>query len=121
VAFASLVLSDARTVRWQEAGAFGVDGGTATITSIEGRDEMNRAVEQDQLAATNLDEQIFDSMLAHDYLATEWALTSQTNLVRVSSGIGDGGYPVYVGFDIAGNPTRIVLDFLLLDLVWTAT
>ena len=103
MAFASLVLSGAPTVRWQEAGAIAVDGGTATITSIEGRDEMNRAVEQDQLAATNLDERIFDSMVAHDYLATEWALTPQTNLVRVSTGVGDGGYPVYVGFDPPGT------------------
>jgi hypothetical protein len=120
VAFASLVLSDAPTVRWQEAGIIAVDGGTATITSIEGRDEMNQIFEHDQLAATNFDEQVFDSMVAHDYLATEWALTPQTNLVRVSTGVGDGGYPVYVGFDLAGNPTRVVIDFLLLHLVGTA-
>jgi hypothetical protein len=120
VAFASLVLSDAPTVRWQETGAIAVDGGTATITSIEGRDEMNRIMDDDPLAAMDVDEQIFDSMVAHDYLATEWALTPETNLVRVSTGVGDGGYPVYVGFDGAGNPTRVVMDFLLLHLVWTA-
>jgi hypothetical protein len=120
VAFASLVLSDAATVRWEEAGAFAVDGGTATVTSIEGRDEMNRIFDDDALAAMDFDEQVFDSMVAHDYLATEWALSPQTNLVRVSTGVGDGGYPVYVGFDVAGNPTRVVMDFLLLHLVGTA-
>ena len=62
--------------------------------------------------------QIFDSIIAHDYLATEWALTPETNLVQVTSGVGDGGYPVFVGFDAAGNPTRVVIDFLLLHLSW---
>ena len=118
VAFVSLVLSDAPTVRWEEADAIAVDGGTATITSIEGRDEMNRMFDHDELAAMNLDEQIFDSMVAHDYLGTEWALSPETNLVRVTSGVGDGGYPVYVGFDALGNPTRVVIDFLLLHLAW---
>jgi hypothetical protein len=121
VAFVSLVLSEAPTVRWEEAGTIAVDGGTATITSIEGRDELERVFDDDQLPAVDLDEQIFDSMVAHDYLATEWALTSETNLVRVSSGVGDGGYPVYLGFDAEGNPTRVVLDFLLLHLAAAAT
>ena len=118
VAFVSLVLSDAPTVRWEEADPIAVDGGTATITSIEGRDELNRIFDDDELAATDLDMQIFDSMVAHDYLATEWALTPETNLVQVASGVGDGGYPVFVGFDAAGNPTRVVIDFLLLHLGW---
>ena len=118
VAFVSLVLSDAPTVRWEEADPIAVDGGTATITSIEGRDELNRIFDDDELAATDLDMQIFDSMIAHDYLATEWALTPETNLVQVASGVGDGGYPVFVGFDAAGNPTRVVIDFLLLHLGW---
>jgi len=65
-----------------------------------------------------LDEDIFNSMVAHDYLGTEWELTPDTNLVRVSSGNGDGGYPVFVGYDAAGNPTRVVVDFLLLHLSW---
>ena len=57
-------------------------------------------------------------MVAHDSLGTEWELTPEANLVRVSTGIGDGGYPVYVGYDADGNPTRVVVDFLLLHLGW---
>jgi hypothetical protein len=56
--------------------------------------------------------------VAHDYLGTEWKLAPDTNLVRVSSGNGDGGYPVQIGYDESDNPTRIVIDFLLLDLGW---
>ena len=118
VAFATLVLSDEKTVRWEEAPAVAVDGGTTTITSVEGRDELGRVSEDDQLGSLDLEEAIFDSMVAHDYLGTEWDLTPETNLVRVSSGIGDGGYPVYVGYDADGNPTRVVVDFLLLHLGW---
>ena len=117
VAFATLVLSDAPTVRWEEATDIAVDGGTTTITSVEGRDELRRVFDEDPVSL-DLDDAIFDSMVAHDYLGTNWKLTPETNLVRVSSGVGDGGYPVYVGYDAAGNPTRVVVDFLLLHLGW---
>jgi uncharacterized protein DUF4241 len=71
-----------------------------------------------EAGSLELSEAIFDSMVAHDYLATEWELTPETNLVRVSSGVGDGGYPVYVGYDAAGEPPRVVVDFYLLHLSW---
>jgi hypothetical protein len=115
VAFLTLVLSESPTVRWQASGAIGVDGGTTTVTSVEGRDELLKAQETGSL---ELNEAIFDSMVAHDYLATDWELTPQTNLVQVSSGVGDGAYPVYVGFDEQGEPTRVVVDFYLLHLAW---
>jgi hypothetical protein len=115
VAFLSLVLSESPTVRWQPSGAIAVDGGTTTVTSVEGRDDSLKAQEGGSL---ELSEAIFDSMVAHDYLATEWALTPETNLVQVASGVGDGGYPVYVGYDAAGKPTRVVVDFYLLHLSW---
>ena len=118
VAFATLVISDAPTVRWEEATAIAVDGGTATITSVEGRDELGRVFDDDQPGSMQLDEDIFYSMVAHNSLGTEWELTPEANLVRVSTGIGDGGYPVYVGYDAAGNPTRVIVDFLLLHLAW---
>jgi uncharacterized protein DUF4241 len=121
VAFATLVLSDAPTVRWEESTAIAVDGGTATITSPEGRDELGRRFDDDEAGWMQLDEDIFYSMVAHDGLGTKWALTPETNLVRVTSGVGDGGYPVYVGFDAEGKPTRVVVDFLLLHLAWPGT
>jgi hypothetical protein len=118
VAMATLVISNAPTVSWQSGGAIGVDGGSATITSVEGRDALNRLFEDDENAATELDERIFDSILAHDGLAMEGAITPETNLVQFSSGVGDGGYPVYIGFDAAGEPTRVVVDFYILHLAW---
>ena len=40
------------------------------------------------------------------------------NLVEFSSGNGDGVYPVFVGYDSAGEPTRVVVDFYLFHLDW---
>ncbi|HSK52321.1 MAG TPA: DUF4241 domain-containing protein [Clostridia bacterium] len=118
VAFASLVLSDAPTVRWERVDDIAVDGGSTTIVSVEGRDAMSRLFEDDENAWLAQSEEIFDSLAAHDYLATEFPITADTNLVHVSSGIGDGGYPVHVGFDATGGPTRVVVDFYLLHLAW---
>ena len=115
VALLTLVLSEAPTVRWEPTAAFAVDGGTTTLTSVEGRDEF---VSAEASGSLELSEAIFDSMVAHDFIGTEWELTSETNLVQVSSGTGDGRYPVYVGFDADGRPTRVVVDFYLLHLGW---
>ena len=121
VAFASLVFSDAPTVRWEEGDFIAVDGGSTTITSVEGRDETARLFEDDENAWMDLNQRIFDSSVAHDYLATEFTLTPEANLAYFSSGVGDGGYPVFVGFDAEGNPTRVVVDFYLLHLSWPGT
>ena len=118
VAFASLVFSDAPTVRWEDGGFIAVDGGSTTITSVEGRDETARLFEDDENAWMDLNQRIFDSSVAHEYLATEFTLTPDANLAYFSSGSGDGGYPIYIGFDAEGSPTRVVVDFYLLHLGW---
>jgi hypothetical protein len=69
-------------------------------------------------AWSSLDDPIFDSLIAHDYLATRFDLTPELNLAYMSSGNGDGGYPVYIGYDAEGSPTRVVVDFYLLHLAW---
>ena len=118
VALATLVLSDAPTVRWEEDRFIAVDGGSTTITSVEGRDALSTLFNDDENAWMDLNQQVFESAVAHDYLATEYTLTPDTNLAYFSSGIGDGGYPVYVGYDASGAPTRVVVDFYLVHLGW---
>jgi Protein of unknown function (DUF4241) len=118
VAFATLVLSNAPTVRWEEATSIAVDGGSTMIVSDEGRDELFARISEDSEAWLDFNERVFESAVAHDYLATEYEITPQTNLAYFSSGMGDGGYPVYVGYDADGKPTRVVVDFLLLQLGW---
>jgi hypothetical protein len=118
VALASLVLSAAPTVRWQEAHVVAVDGGTTTFTSAEARSWLEGLMAGDEDGWWSVEDRIFESMTAHDYLATEWTVADGLNLVRFSSGYGDGGYPVYIGFDADGRPTRVVVDFYVLHLAW---
>jgi hypothetical protein len=121
VALATLVLSDEPTVTWQSGGAIAVDGGTTSITSVEGRDALDRLFEDDENAWLESSDRVFDSLLAHDGLATVSEITPEANLAQFSSGVGDGGYPVYIGFDAAGEPTRVVVDFYILHLAWPGT
>lgn len=118
VALASLVLSSAETVRWEEAHVVAVDGGTTTITSAEARERLEGMITDDEDGWWSLQDEVFASMTAHDYIATEWPVADGLNLVRFSSGYGDGGYPVYIGFDADDKPTRVVVDFVLLHLDW---
>jgi hypothetical protein len=119
VALATLVASNVATVRWEEAGVVAVDGGSTSIVSAEGARALLELAERDEDAwSAFFTEEMFESLAAHDYLATEVAVDGPVNLVHFSSGVGDGGYPVLVGYDAADRPTRIVVDFLLLHLDW---
>ena len=118
VSYATLVLSDAPTVRWEDAGVIAVDGGTTTFVSVEGRDLMRDAFDANQEAWFDESDVVFESVIAHDWLGTTYALTPELDLAMVSSGIGDGGYPVWIGRDATGAPTQVVVDFYLLHLDW---
>jgi Protein of unknown function (DUF4241) len=118
VALASLVVSEAPTVAWKEVGMVGVDGGTAGFTSAEGSEALGRRISGDAAAWSADSFAAFDSLVAHDYLVTEYPIDDDTNLVLFSTGYGDGGYPVFVGLDARGRPTRFVIDFLLIHLAW---
>jgi uncharacterized protein DUF4241 len=118
VALATLVVSTEPIVRWEEAGVVAVDGGSTTIVSVEGAQALIELIERDEAEWLAFNEEdMFESLAAHDYLATEVAIDG-VNLAHFTSGVGDGGYPVFVGYDAADRPTRIVVDFLLLHLDW---
>jgi hypothetical protein len=121
VSFATLVLSEAPTERWENVGAIAVDGGTATIVSVEGRDHMSDLFTADERGWWAENDDMFDSLASHGYLATRYELAPGLDLTYLTSGVGDGGYPVYVGFDAGGRPTRVVVDFYLLHLAWPAS
>jgi uncharacterized protein DUF4241 len=116
VALATLVLSPAETVRWKRIGAVSVDGGTTSFYSAESAARMRR--EQSPEQPDSAFNRIGDSLSAHDYLVTNYDLAPRLNLIQFASGNGDGGYPILAGYDEAGHPTRIVVDFYLLHLDW---
>ena len=118
VALASLVVSEAPTVEWKLASSVGVDGGVAGFTSAEGSAALGRLIRDGSPAWGSLQEAAFTSLTAHDDLITEYPIDGTLDLVMFSSGFGDGGYPVFVGLDAAGQPTRFVIDFGLVHLDW---
>jgi hypothetical protein len=118
VALLTLLLSDATPTRWSHAYTFPVDGGTTSVTSVEGAEAERAAIERDDEAWMRRSEERFWSLSAHDHLATEVTIAGELNLVLVGSGVGDGAYPVFIGRDAAGTPTGVVVDFGLLDLDW---
>lgn len=115
VAFASLVVSDAQTVRWVARSTIGVDGGTAGFTSAEGstflRDSGATANEDTVFGA-------FDALTAHDDLIARVPIGDGLDMALFTTGFGDGGYTVYVGLDRDGKPTRYVIDFAVVHLAW---
>ena len=119
VALASLVVSDEPTVRWEEIGAIAVDGGSTAFISTEGRDALIDLFETDQAAWDRFwSEDLWDSHVAHDNLATERPVQDELNIAYFSSGFGDGGYPVFIGYDAQDRPTCIVADFYVVHLDW---
>ncbi|HEX5578126.1 MAG TPA: DUF4241 domain-containing protein [Candidatus Limnocylindria bacterium] len=121
VALATLVLSDEPTARWEHAYVVAVDGGTTNFTSVEAREQLEDLLVDDEDAWWLVSDEIFDAMMAHDYIGVEWPIGEGLNIVRFASGYGDGGYPVFIGYDAQGQPTRVVVDFLLLHLDWPET
>jgi hypothetical protein len=118
VALATVVVSDAPTVGWKRGYTVAVDGGTAAFTPVEGSDALGQMIRADQSDWVVFQQAAFDSLTAHDNLITEYPIPGGLNLVMFSTGLGDGQYPVRVGLDAEGHPTRYVLDCLLLHLAW---
>ncbi len=115
VAFASLVVSDAPTVSWLERPPIAVDGGTAGFTSAEGSAFLANLGEQGNLDAVDT---AFDSLTAHDDTVTVVPIGDGLDMALFTTGYGDGGYPVHIGLDADGKPTRFVIDFAIVHLAW---
>jgi hypothetical protein len=118
VALATLVLSNEPTVRWRRTQGIAVDGGTASITSAEGAQKLDRVFRRDEDAWMRQNDLMYDSLAAHDNHVTFFALDGEANIAHFTSGLGDGVYPVFVGYDASGRQTRVVVDFHLLHLDW---
>jgi hypothetical protein len=96
--------------RWRYAGTMGTDGGLGGFASVEASDVMRHHDMSDRL----LD--VIDAA-SHDGIA-QLRLGDDLNLFTFDAGLGDGGYGVYVGTDVAGTVTRVVFDGALLHLAW---
>ena len=59
----------------------------------------------------------FTTVSSGHYEVANYRLGKKVNLALFMSGVGDGNYPVFVGLDAEGRPTRVLVDFLLLHFV----
>ena len=117
VALATVVLSRAPTARWQREGGVRVGVGSVIVNSPEGVAVLQRVVEDRPSFWPTVRDGIDVSLVAHDLLGANFALGNNQNLVEFGSAPG-GPYPILVGYDAAGRPTRIVVDFRLLPIRW---
>ena len=122
IAFARIMFSDQPVVRWEYAlqegqkqmqimedreYGFGVDAGVAILFDAAGKNVLN------QNDMNSMETLLFREMDKHFHNTWKYAMYSfdKHNLAAFSTGLGDGNYGTYIGFDAAGNPCRLVADF----------
>ena len=117
-------VSAGKPVRWEpaqlagrparDAPAYGVDSGTGGFVSAEGAIAFAAQIDDDSIEA-------FQSTLEAEYVPTrEWAVvpiagTDGLNVAAFSSGLGDGAYVSYWGFDADEGIVCLLTDFRLME------
>ena len=115
VGLATLVISNRPTVRWERHGSMTTDGGLGGFSSAEAASRI--AGDETDDGEWYLD-RIEEAEVAYGVSATNFRIGDDLDVVTFGTGLGDGTYPIYIGYDAAGRPTRIVLDCGMFHLVW---
>jgi hypothetical protein len=130
VAFARINFSDEPVARWELAllegqkplpvgdediHGYGVDAGIGIFMD----QEAIKGLSQDQLL--DMQEGIYQDLKKEmdKHYHNDWKYTMfnfrQQNMAAFTTGIGDGRYASYIGYDASGKPCRLVTDFGLFD------
>jgi hypothetical protein len=130
VAFARINFSDEPVARWEMAllkeqeplpvggekiHGYGVDAGIGIFMDEEGIKVMS----PEQLTA--VEEGIYRDIRKEmdNHYHNDWKYTmfnfNKLNLAAFTTGVGDGRYATYIGFDTSGKPCRLVTDFKLFN------
>jgi hypothetical protein len=113
-AFLHVRVLDSPVARWEVGTAgFGVDGGTGGIASAE----AVRAATGD-ITDVYLDTLDANSVPTWGWLNITTDASTGANVIGFSTGYGDGGFPVYAGFDQSGRVASVVIDLLVLPWRW---
>jgi hypothetical protein len=126
IAFARILFSDAPVAKWEFAlqegqspipvggkkmHGYSTDLGLGIFVDYE----ASKALDKNNL--TRLDADMYMEMDNHYH--NDWRYNMHSfgnhNLAVFSSGLGDGYYASYIGFDANGKPCRLVTDFNILE------
>ena len=127
VAYAAVLIRDGHPHHWevallpgQDVGSlepgemfcYGVDSGTGCFMDPRASEVLTERMNDDEDYAQTLIAEM-DKTYVHTW---SWANleidpSNNANLIAFSSGLGDGCYPSYFGFDEQNNPMMLVTDF----------
>jgi hypothetical protein len=125
-AFARINFSEEPVERWEfalqkgqapipvggkEMHGYGVDGSVAIFIDEEASKVLDRKTVAD------FNGEVFKEMQKHYHDMWKYTMYNfgKYNLAAFSTGLGDGRYATYIGFDAKGQPCRLLTDFRLFD------
>lgn len=128
VAFARISFSDEPVVKWElaliegqkpipvgdeEIHGYGVDAGVGIFMD----QAATKGLDTKKIWDQESDHELFKEMDKHYHY--DWSYTmynfGEHNLAAFSTGVGDGRYATYIGYDADGKPCRLTTDFGLID------
>lgn len=136
VAYAMLSLSEKTPIRWEKATylheegdsispseyefyGYSVDSGTGSFMDAEVEQILldTEFVEPKEDAWWYRLDELLDQSSRRTWSWANMCIDekSQANIIAFSSGLGDGTYPSYFGYDEKNEVSKIVTDFLLFD------
>ncbi len=132
VGFARIRFSENKPIRWEmairngqdisklkddEIFGYGVDSGTGSFMDVDGKKELETFLNPSDRKTYNSNFEVISKELYKSDTST-WGQTiwerNGKNVVIFSSGVGDGFYATYIGYDSKNQICRLVTDFDLI-------
>lgn len=116
VACATVRFGTNPAVRWEFCGSYGVDSGTGCYMDVQAAKLLEKRMEREPNYFMKLIPELEKQQVnTWSWLNLRLEEASGLNAVLFSSGVGDGGYNCFVGYDAAGKLTKLVTDFSILS------
>jgi hypothetical protein len=126
IAFGRINFSDEPVAKWEfalqegqkpipvggeEMHGYAVDAGIVIFFDKEAKKAL------DEKKLTEMDAELYKEMDKHNHDLWKYAMynVAEHNLAAFTTGLGDGRYATYIGFDATGKPCRLITDFGLFD------
>ncbi len=119
-AFAMLYLSQDMPVEWKRADTYPIDSGTGCFIDANVAQAVMQSVLESETDAETLSWALVEEFEKKDnpgWVNLTIDKTSGANIIAFDSGLGDGYYNSYFGYDANNNVTHIVTQFLSGEIV----